>query len=62
MEFLSKDEREDLLDSIKKLAEIIEQADMQAVNTELKTLKSFSSQKGFFKIKNISYEYDRIAF
>lgn len=64
MNFVEEGDRQALLESIKEMAAIIEQADLNAVQTELSSLKSVTLrnvQKGTCKIGNNSYDFNRTA-
>ena len=65
MNFVTKEDREALLESIKEMAAIIEQADLEAVDVELKslTLVNFRNvKKDACKIGNNSYDFTRVAY
>ncbi len=65
MNLVRKEDREALLESIKEMAAIIEQADVNAVGTELNNLKSVNFrnvQKEACKIGNNSYDFTRVAY
>lgn len=65
MSLVAKEDREALLESIKEMAEIIEQADLNVVGAELNSLTSVNFrnvQKDVCKIGNNSYDFDRIVY
>ncbi|KAI6173266.1 hypothetical protein M3Y98_01063400 [Aphelenchoides besseyi] len=67
MKLVTEDDRKALLESIKEMAAIIEQADVDAVKNKLKQLDNLGSitiryvQKEAFQIGNNSYDYNRVV-
>jgi len=65
MKFVTKEDREALLESIKEMAAMIEQADVNVVHTKLNSLTSVNFrnvQKEACKIGNNSYNFTRVAY
>ena len=62
---MTKEDREALLESIRKMAAMIEQADVNVVHTKLNSLTSVNFrnvQKEACKIGNNSYDFTRVAY
>jgi len=65
MDFVAKPERDALLDSIEKMADLIQKANVEDVKTKLDDLKrlgtvDFRKNRGKFQIGKTIYEYDYV--